>query len=65
MVVHHVATVMLMYFSWIMNFVRVGTLVLLVHDAADSWLAVSIVQVIKHFSCSTHVSMEFKQHIDT
>ena len=46
MVVHHVATVLLMYFSWIMNFVRVGTLVLLVHDVADSWLAVSTVHYV-------------------
>ena len=60
MVVHHVATVMLMYFSWIMNFVRVGTLVLLVHDAADSWLAVSKVQVIKHFSWSTQANLRLK-----
>lgn len=40
MTVHHVATIVLMYFSWVLNFVRVGALVLVVHDAADSWLSV-------------------------
>ena len=40
MMVHHVATIVLMYFSWVLNFVRVGSLVLIVHDAADSWLSV-------------------------
>ena len=40
MMVHHVATIVLMYFSWVLNFVRVGSLVLVVHDAADSWLSV-------------------------
>lgn len=39
MIVHHVATIILIYFSWFMNFVRIGTLVLLVHDASDPWLA--------------------------
>lgn len=40
MVIHHMATLLLMGMSWINNFVRIGTLVLLVHDAVDSWLEV-------------------------
>lgn len=32
---HHFFTVLLMVFSWTCNFVRVGTLVLLVHECAD------------------------------
>ncbi|GFO24525.1 ceramide synthase 2 [Plakobranchus ocellatus] len=44
MIVHHVATLLLMGMSWANNFVRIGTLVLLVHDAVDSWMEVSIVQ---------------------
>lgn len=39
--IHHIATVLLMSFSWADNFVRVGTLVLLVHDAVDFWLEVT------------------------
>lgn len=35
MIVHHIATILLMYFSWACNFVRIGTLVLVAHDAAD------------------------------
>ncbi|XP_059163335.1 ceramide synthase 2-like isoform X2 [Physella acuta] len=38
MVIHHVATLLLMGMSWVNNFVRIGTLVLLVHDAVDSWM---------------------------
>lgn len=41
MILHHCVTILLIYFSWACNFVRVGTLVLVVHDVADPWLAVS------------------------
>ena len=46
MIVHHIVTIFLMYFSWVVNFVRVGTLVLLVHDAADFPMAVSAVKIM-------------------
>ncbi|KAK3592980.1 hypothetical protein CHS0354_023204 [Potamilus streckersoni] len=39
MVIHHLVTILLIYFSWVLNFVRVGTLVLAVHDASDYWMA--------------------------
>lgn len=39
MVVHHLVTIALLYFSWCCNFVRIGTLVLVVHDAVDYWMA--------------------------
>ncbi|XP_060086199.1 ceramide synthase 5-like [Ylistrum balloti] len=39
MVVHHVVTINLVYFSFACNQIRVGTLVLLVHDAVDFWMA--------------------------
>lgn len=35
MMLHHVFTILLMVFSWTCNFVRIGTLVLLVHECAD------------------------------
>ncbi|CAD5233366.1 unnamed protein product [Bursaphelenchus xylophilus] len=35
MVIHHVATILLLSLSWTTNFVRVGTLVLICHDTAD------------------------------
>jgi len=41
MVVHHVTTISLFVMSWTANMVRVGTLVLCVHDAVDYFLEVS------------------------
>lgn len=41
MIVHHFATLGLMFFSWMNNFVRVGSLVLLIHDCADPIMEVS------------------------
>ena len=40
MVLHHLITILLLYFSWATNMVRIGTLVLVVHDVADPWLNV-------------------------
>ncbi|XP_053356529.1 ceramide synthase 2 [Clarias gariepinus] len=36
--VHHWATLILLSFSWCANYIRIGTLVMLVHDAADVFL---------------------------
>eukprot|EP00092_Neocalanus_flemingeri_P016011 GFUD01017330.1.p1 GENE.GFUD01017330.1~~GFUD01017330.1.p1 ORF type:complete len:371 (+),score=80.29 GFUD01017330.1:434-1546(+) len=38
MFIHHNATIALMMFSWTTHFIRIGTLVLLVHDCADPLL---------------------------
>ena len=38
MLVHHVATILLLSFSWTVNCVRIGTLILVVHDVADLFL---------------------------
>jgi len=40
MIVHHVVTISLMVMSWTANMIRVGTLVLCVHDAVDYLLEV-------------------------
>lgn len=37
--VHHAVTILLLYFSFACNQIRCGTLVLLVHDAVDFWMA--------------------------
>uniref|UniRef100_A0A3B1K7J6 Ceramide synthase 3 n=1 Tax=Astyanax mexicanus TaxID=7994 RepID=A0A3B1K7J6_ASTMX len=34
-IIHHLATLTLLAFSWCGNYIRVGTLVMLVHDASD------------------------------
>ena len=38
--IHHLATIALMWFSWTNNLVRMGSLILVVHDAADGWMEV-------------------------
>jgi ceramide synthetase len=38
MIIHHLATIMLIGFSWLANFTRIGTSILLVHDLADIFL---------------------------
>lgn len=39
-IVHHVATILLISFSWLVNYIRAGTLIMLVHDASDYLLEV-------------------------
>lgn len=39
-VIHHIATIFLIGFSYCANYVRVGTLVMLVHDSSDFLLEV-------------------------
>uniref|UniRef100_A0A665WVE8 Ceramide synthase 2-like n=1 Tax=Echeneis naucrates TaxID=173247 RepID=A0A665WVE8_ECHNA len=34
-IIHHVATILLISFSWLVNYIRAGTLIMLIHDAAD------------------------------
>uniref|UniRef100_A0A9J8AUH0 Ceramide synthase 2b n=1 Tax=Cyprinus carpio carpio TaxID=630221 RepID=A0A9J8AUH0_CYPCA len=34
-VIHHVATIMLISFSWCVNYIRAGTLIMFMHDSAD------------------------------
>jgi len=38
MFVHHLTTICLMGFSWVCNFTRIGTLILILHDCADVFL---------------------------
>lgn len=38
MFIHHIVTMMLLFFSYVVNFVRIGTVVLLCHDGSDIFL---------------------------
>lgn len=51
MFVHHLATIGLITFSYINNMVRVGTLVMCLHDASDFLLEVRIQLCIRFFPC--------------
>lgn len=46
MMSHHLFTILLMVFSWTCNFVRVGTLVLVVHECAD--VPLQAAKIFKH-----------------
>uniref|UniRef100_A0A3Q2DXW4 Ceramide synthase 2b n=1 Tax=Cyprinodon variegatus TaxID=28743 RepID=A0A3Q2DXW4_CYPVA len=37
-IIHHVATILLISFSWCVNYIRAGTLIMLVHDSSDYFL---------------------------
>lgn len=37
-IIHHVATTALISFSWLVNYIRAGTLIMLVHDASDYFM---------------------------
>eukprot|EP01134_Creolimax_fragrantissima_P003877 CFRG3877T1 len=41
LVIHHLATVALVFFSWYTNYWKVGTIVMVIHDAADVFLEVA------------------------
>lgn len=43
-IVHHVATILLISFSWCVNYIRAGTLIMLVHDSSDYLLEVNVWQ---------------------
>lgn len=40
-VIHHTATLTLLAFSWISNYIRIGTIVMAIHDCSDIVLEVS------------------------
>lgn len=42
MLVHHLATILLITFSYTNNMIRAGTLVMCLHDASDIFLEVNI-----------------------
>lgn len=48
---------MLLSFSWADNFVRIGTLVLLVHDAVDFWMEVLILKHVLIYNKTTSYSV--------
>lgn len=41
-IIHHVATIILLSFSWFANYVRAGTLIMALHDSSDYLLEVRL-----------------------
>lgn len=41
-IIHHVATIILLCFSWFANYVRAGTLIMALHDSSDYLLEVRL-----------------------
>lgn len=50
-IVHHCATLVLLSFSWCVNYIRVGTLVMLIHDASDILLEVREITPLMSRAC--------------
>jgi sphingoid base N-palmitoyltransferase len=46
--VHHLVTMALITLSWVTNFVRMGTLVMLIHDISDVPLEIAKVGAVLH-----------------
>uniref|UniRef100_A0A8C6ZF28 Ceramide synthase 4 n=1 Tax=Nothoprocta perdicaria TaxID=30464 RepID=A0A8C6ZF28_NOTPE len=46
-IVHHAATIFLISFSYCANYIRIGTLVMVIHDASDYELSCSILNYMK------------------
>ena len=42
--IHHMCTILLISMSWCVNLVRMGSIIILTHDAADPFLEVPINQ---------------------
>ncbi|VDL77901.1 unnamed protein product [Nippostrongylus brasiliensis] len=55
MLLHHAITIVLLYISWTMNMVRVGTLVLFVHDAADIFIELAKIIRYAHWELALNV----------
>lgn len=41
-IIHHVATIILLSFSWFANYLRAGTLIMALHDSSDYLLEVRL-----------------------
>lgn len=55
-VIHHTATLTLLSFSWISNYIRIGTLIMAVHDCSDILLEVS---AFYFYACTCTYCIDF------
>ena len=60
MVVHHVVTLLLLTFSWMVNFTRIGALVLAVHDGCDVFLQLAkVFNYMQKYDYRTYTDVTF------
>lgn len=57
MATHHIATILLLSMSFTINFVRIGTLILFIHDSADVFLEMG--KLFRYASWDTAVTIDF------
>ena len=62
MIVHHFVTITLMVMSWTANMIRVGTLVMCVHDAVDYFLEVR--EFLLHFPLLAHQACRHRATVE-
>lgn len=53
-IIHHVATIILISFSWFANYIRAGTLIMALHDSSDYLLEVGVSPALP---CCHHVPL--------
>lgn len=58
-VIHHVATIILISFSWFANYIRAGTLIMALHDSSDYLLEVRLLLLPLHLGPWCRVSCGF------
>lgn len=56
MIIHHIVTLLLLSFSWMVNFTKIGALVLAVHDGCDVFLQLAKLFNYMHFRTLTNLT---------
>ncbi|XP_043934340.1 ceramide synthase 3 [Protopterus annectens] len=58
-IIHHLSAIVLLSFSWCANYIRVGTIVMIVHDASDVFLESAKMMLYAGFSHLANIQFTF------